>query len=203
MRTFIALLLCFSALNLWAGSGNFYAYSVHERSNIRLSGTTNINAFECVSESDIPRGQMVADLLPGSNAIFFSQAALELEVASFDCGHRVMNKDFHQALGGKSSPHIEIRLKEVRPLSSSGRQDKGRIRAEVAIVINGKVRNTDIIVDYHTLDYFSYVLSGSKELRMSDFGIEPPSPAMGLVKVNDKVTIHFDLVVETSLMTQN
>ena len=203
MRTFLALLFCFITFPSWAGSGNFYAYSVHERSAIKLSGTTNINSFECVSEEDIPRGQMVADLLPGSNAIFFSQASLELKVASFDCGHRVMSKDFHQALGGKTSPHIQIRLLEVRPLSSSQRQNNGRIRAEVAIIINGKTRNTDIIVEYQTLDYYSYKLSGSKDLHMSDFGIEPPSPAFGLVKVEDKVTIHFDLVVEANLMTQN
>jgi hypothetical protein len=203
MRTFLALLLALTAIPLWAGSGNFYAYSVHERSNVRLSGSTNINTFECISQNDIPRGLMIADLLPGSNAIFFSQAALELEVASFDCGHRAMNKDFHNSLGGMESPYIQIILLEVRPLTSSERQNQGKIRAGVAIMINGKTRNTDIVVEYNTLDFFSYKLSGSKELRMSEFGIDPPSPALGLVKVNDRVTIHFDLVVETSLITQN
>jgi hypothetical protein len=191
------------ALPLLAGSGNYYAYSVQERSNIRLTGTTNINSYECVSDSDIPRGNMLVDLLPGSNAIFFSSASLELKVTSFDCGHRAMNKDFHQALGGKESPHIEIRLLEIRPLASVERKNQGKIRAEVAIVINGKTRNTDIVVDYKTSDYFSYSLSGSKDLRMSDFGIAPPSPALGLVKVSDTVTIHFDLIVEASLLTQN
>lgn len=203
MRTLTVLAVFLMALPLIAVSGNYYAYSVNERSNIRLSGTTNINAYECVSSSDIPRGNMVADLLPGSNAIYFTSASLELKVNSFDCGHRAMNKDFHQALGGKDSPHIEIRLLEVRPLTSSERQNKGKIRAEVAIVINGQTRNTDIVVAYQTSDYFRYILSGSKELSMSDFGIDPPSPALGLVKVNDTVTIHFDLIVETSLMTQN
>jgi hypothetical protein len=203
MRHFITLLLVFLTLSGMAGSGNFYSYLVHERSKILLSGTTNVNSYECVSDSDIPRGFMMADILPGSNAIYFSDATLGLQVASFDCGHRVMNKDFHQALGGEKSPHIEIKLLEARPMASIQRQNSGKIRVEIAININGKTKNTDIIIEYKTTDHFSYTISGTKELLMSDFGIDPPSPALGLVRVRDKVTIHFDLLIETSLITQN
>ena len=203
MRHFITLLLLFLTLSGIAGSGNFYSYLVHERSKILLSGTTNVNSYECVSDSDIPRGYMMAEILPGSNAIYFSDATLGLQVVSFDCGHRVMNRDFHQALGGEKSPYIEIKLLEARPLASVQRQNSGKIRVEIAININGKTKNTDIIIEYKTADHFSYSISGTKELRMSYFGIDPPSPALGLVRVREKVTIHFDLLVETSLITQN
>ncbi len=197
------LLMLFSMTSVLAGSGSFYSYTVNERSRILLTGTTNVNAYECVSDSEIPRGNMMADILPGSNAIYFSDALLGLEVTSFDCGNRLMNKDLHQALGGSKSPVIKINLLEARPVSSTQRPNSGKIRVEIAININGKTKNTDLLVDYHSNGNLSYTISGTKELKMSDFGIDPPSPALGLVRVRDQVVIHFDLLIETNLITQN
>lgn len=197
------LLMLFSMNSVLAGSGNFYSYSVNERSRILLTGTTNVNSYECISDSEIPRGNMMADILPGSNAIYFSDALLGLEVTSFDCGNRLMNKDLHQALGGSKSPVIKINLLEARPVSSTQRPNSGKIRVEIAININGRTKNTDLLVDYHSNGNLSYTISGKKELKMSDFGIDPPSPALGLVRVRDQVVIHFDLLIETNLITQN
>lgn len=190
-------------LPVFAASGNFFSYIINEKSRVTLSGTTNINTFECVSDSAIPGGYLVADLLPGSNAIFFSDATLPLKVNSFDCGNRLMNKDLHQALGGSLSPFIKITLKEVRPVTSVKRSNAGKIRAEVTITINGKTKHTDLVVDYRTNNNYSYTITGTKQLKMSDFGITPPSPAMGLVKVRDQVDIIFDLLVETALITSH
>lgn len=203
MRASFFLLLLFKMTSVLAGSGSFYSYSVNERSRILLTGTTNVNSYECVSDSEIPRGNMMADILPGSNAIYFSDALLGLEVTSFDCGNRMMNKDLHQALGGSNSPFIKINLLEARPVSSAQRPNSGKIRVEIAININGTTKNTDLVVDYRSNDSFTYTISGTKELKMSDFGIDPPSPALGLVRVRDQVVIHFDLLIETNLITQN
>jgi len=126
-----------------------------------------------------------------------------LKVVSFDCGHRIMNRDFHQALGGEKSPYIEIKLLEARPLTSTQRTQNGKIRIEISIKINGRVKNTDLVVEYSTSDHLSYSIVGSKNLKMSDFGIDPPSPALGLVKVRDQVTINFNLQVDTAQLTQN
>ncbi|MBW6498471.1 MAG: YceI family protein [Bacteroidales bacterium] len=203
MRPYITILLLFLTLSGMAGSGSFYSYAVNERSRILLTGTTNVNSYECVSDSEIPRGNMMTDILPGSNAIYFNDAILGLEVSSFDCGNRLMNKDLHQALGGSKSPFIKINLLEARPVSSIQRPNSGKIRVEIAISINGTTKNTDLVVDYRSNDSFTYTISGTKALKMSDFGIDPPSPAMGLVRVRDQVVIHFDLLIETNLITQN
>ncbi len=203
MRVTFLLMLLFKITSALAGSGSLYSYSVHERSRILLTGTTNVNSYECVSDSEIPRGSLMADFLPGSNAIYFNDAILVLEVSSFDCGNRLMNKDLHQALGGSESPFIEINLLEARPVSSMQRPNSGKIRVEISININGTTKNTDLVVDYRNADRYNYIISGSKELKMSDFGIDPPSPALGLVRVRDQVVIHFDLLVEANLITQN
>lgn len=188
---------------IMAGSGNFFSYTIGEKSRITLKGSTNVASFECVSDSQIPRGYLVADLLPGDNAIFFTDAILGLPVASFDCGNRLMNKDMHQAMGGSNSPTISIKLNEARPLTAVKMPSSGKIRAEVIISINGKTKHTDLVVNYRTNDNLTYTITGIKQLKMSDFGIDPPSPALGIVKVRDQVEIHFDLQVETTQLSSN
>ncbi len=202
MRIVALLLMCMLPLFSTAGSGFLYAYQVHPNSWIALSGTTNVNSFTCTSAGEIPNGYIVADILPGSNAVFFSDASLNIKVSSFDCKNRIMSNDLHEAMGGRKHPIVSIRLKEIRPQQQAKSKGKGKLRAEFAITLNGVTRDADIIVDYHEHSPLNMLLGGSKDLLMSDFGIDPPSPAMGFVKVRDKVSISFHLLVETSLISQ-
>jgi hypothetical protein len=203
MRLLLAFLLGILPLLAFPSSGSMYTYQVRENSWISLSGTTNINSFTCTSLGDIPRGFILADILPGSNAVYFSDAELSLEVTSFDCQNRMMNKDLHEALGGKKSPHISIDLVEIRPHESVKRGEEGKVRASVVININGQKKHTDISVDFSQGPTLGMVIAGSKDLKMSDFGIDPPSPALGIVKVRDEVTIQFHLFIEANLITES
>lgn len=202
MRVPLAILIILIPLLVYPGSGNMYSYQVREESWVSLSGNTNINSFTCTSKGDIPHGYILADILPGSNAIYLADAQLGLRVTNFDCQNRMMNKDLHEALGGKHSPYISIDLVEVRPHESVNRNAAGRVRASVVIRINGQEKHTDIDVNFRQGPTYDMVIAGSKKLKMSDFGIDPPSPALGLVRVRDEVTIQFHLMVETNLITQ-
>ena len=183
-------------------SGLLYAYQVHNDSWIAINGTTNVNSFTCTTNGEIPRGYLTAELLPGSNAVFFSDAKLNVRVHSFECRNRMMNKDLHEAMGGNNNPNISIKLKEIRPQQQTSRSGKNKIRAEFTITLNGVSRDEDIIVDFQQQDPFAMLVTGSKNLKMSDFGITPPSPAMGLVKVNNTINIEFHLLIEASMITQ-
>ncbi len=203
MKLLPSVILFMLPLMALAGKGsNYYAYEVRDRSWVSLSGTTNVNSWRCVSQGDMPRGYMLADILPGSNAIYFSDASLGLQVSSFDCQNRLMNRDLHEAMGGDEHPFVEIRVLEVRPEQAVKPETTGRIRAQVRILMNGHAKDASILVDYRQDNPLDLLISGSKTLSMSDFGISPPSPALGLVKVHDQVTIHFHLMVGTSLISQ-
>jgi hypothetical protein len=44
------------------------------------------------------------------------------------------------------------------------------------------------------------VLDGEKRLSIKDFGLEPPSPLMGLIKVSEWIDIHLKLVCKADLL---
>lgn len=201
----LCLLICLMPFFAHAGSGNetMYSYQIGDGSWISLRGTTNINSYSCTSTGEIPRGYIMADILPGSNAIYFSDAFLDLRVPSFDCKNRLMNADLHEALGGDDNSYIKIKLLEARTKSNFKEGNQGQLITQVEIWINGKSKITDITVDYDQVTPYSFLITGSKDLKMSEFDITPPSPMLGMVKVHNQVTIHFHLIVETSLISQS
>ncbi len=199
----LGLLMCMLPLFVMAGSGSMYSYLVSDNSWISLSGTTSINSFTCTSAGEIPRGFIMADILPGSNAIYFSDANLDVPVTSFDCKNRMMNNDLHKSLGGNDNPTIKIKLLEARMMYNAQNDKNGKLYTTVEISINGQTKITDVTVGYEQVNPYSFLISGSKDMLMSEFGIDPPSPMLGMVKVHNKVNIHFHLLIETSLITQS
>ena len=132
----------------------------------------------------------------------FQDARLGLETRSFDCKNRIMNRDLFQALGGNQHPGIEINLLEAVAQGPCPVSKKGVIYSQVAITVNGVTQKEDVRIRFEQKEgAVVYRFEGSKKLQMSDFGIDPPSPVMGLVRVQDAITIEFDLVVQASYIS--
>lgn len=199
----LLVILIMVPISLTANSGSFYGYSVHPDSWVSIQGTTNVNSFECTSESQMPRGFIMADPHPRNNIIYFSDAMLELDIVSFDCQNRRMNRDMQEALGADEHPQIRIRLLEAHYLKDKKDVQNDKLKVKVAIALNGVINNTEVIIDINKADGYQFLFTGSKELNMSDFNIDPPSPAMGIIKVRDSITINFNLLVEAVMVTQN
>lgn len=198
----LTLLLWMLPFSLAASSGNFYAYSIHPDSKITIQGTTNVNNFACVSESELPQGMFLAETSAADNSIQFSDAVLKLKVESFDCLNRRMNRDMQDAMGAETHPNILIRLLEAEPVDKSLSGGSTQLLVKLSISLNGVEKNTQVVIDYNQVEPYLFSFVGSKELNMTDFNIDPPSPAMGLIKVRDNITIHFNLLVEAGLVTR-
>ncbi len=199
----LILFLFLLPFSLTASSGSFYSYSIHPDSRVVIQGTTNINQFACVSESDLPHGVFLAETSETHNAIAFSDAVLKLKVASFDCLNRRMNSDLQDAMGAPAHPEILIRLLEATPVENGASGENNQLLVKMSISLNGVVRNTQVVIEYNRVEPYLFSFVGSKELNMTDFNIDPPSPVLGLIKVHDNITIQFNLLVEAGLLTQN
>lgn len=178
-----------------------FGYSVMPESRITISGTTNISQFACLSLNEAPAGSfLLEETGPMGRSLRFHDAYLQIGVSSFDCGHRVMNRDMHRSLGGEKFPYITIKILEATNIHFNPRTSSGTARIGVAITLNGKTQKSTMLISFQKQDMGNIVVDASKEMRMSDFGVNPPTPALGLVKVNDEVTIKINLYVETGLL---
>jgi hypothetical protein len=211
MRTLITIILMFSSLAV-AGEGNIYpidlgernfiAYSVNNSSWLSLSGTTNVNTFECLSNGDNTNGFIMTDVTVEEGRIKFTDATISLNVNSFDCKNPLITRDMYKALGGGKDSKIEIRLLDAKPGEMVWYPSSGSILANVLITINGSSKKTELNISWQQTDGFEFEFEGTTDLSMSDFGIDPPSPALGLVRVDDKITVNFNYNVQTSVISR-
>jgi polyisoprenoid-binding protein YceI len=74
----------------------------------------------------------------------------------------------------------------------------GDINVSATITINGNCQTMNFPIQWVRISGTDIRFVGSQNINMTDFDIKPPSPAFGLVKVNDLITINFHLIVQTN-----
>ena len=199
----ISILVILSPL-AHASNRQVLGYTILPESRIAISGSTNVSRFACLSINESPAGSFILEeTTPHGRSLRFRDADLTLSVSSFDCGHKVMNRDMHQAMGGKQFPYINIKIIEATNIHFNSETGCGTARVSVAITLNGKTRHSVMQIHYQSRNSNRFSFEASKKMRMSDFGVIPPSPALGLVRVNDEVTISLNLQVQTGMLGAN
>lgn len=180
-----------------------HQYQIETNSQLVIAGTSNVNEFtcDCSCERDFTRSTLEFSQHPESNRIDFANARLKLTTTNLDCGHKIMNKDLYETLRAKDFPHISITLLQAEiPAQNQQRfvsLDRWMdIDAFTRITIAGQNKRVHIPVKGRRLEGDRFHFTGEISLNMTDFGLEPPSAMLGLIKVNDKITIQLDLVVQ-------
>ena len=179
------------------GEHNIISYSVSKNSWMALSGTTNVNSFECLSQSGISSGVILTYSDMGDKKINFSDAQLLMEVNSFDCKNPLITRDMYKALGGDKNSGIDIELIDASLTGRSLSSREGTFMANAIITINSHSNMVELMINWNRSEAMEYHFEGKAHLSMSDFGIIPPAPAMGLVKVNDEITVSFNYNVKS------
>lgn len=179
------------------GTNNKISYSIKEKSSLTLSGSSNINRFECTTYDNFSNGYIFIQSEDDVNYVKFTNAVLKINIKSFDCKNPILNKDFYSTLNASETPSIDVELLSAIPLTQGKilKTNSGKFKADVAISLNGTSKADQIIVYWEKVGSNLYRFTGEKKLFMSDFGIETPVAALGLIKVHDDINISFDLYV--------
>ncbi|WP_299781481.1 YceI family protein [uncultured Formosa sp.] len=159
-------------------------------SKLTIKGITNITDFSCKFNSVALKKKTPITYIKKENHTVFENAKLVLENKEFDCGKRIINNDFRDLLKTETYPKITILLKEVKHLNTT---NKNTI-ASVDFLIAGVTKSYDIPITI-THDH-SVIVDGDIKLNIRDFGLENPKKILGLIKIEDEVTVHFKLDLE-------
>lgn len=158
---------------------------IQEGSSVLVKGTSTLHDWE-MKGSKIS-GAFVLDADGELNKL--SSGNFVLESGSLTSEHNLMNKKAYEALKQKSYPKIEARLLQVEGDQHSG-------KAKMALTIAGKTKQiTDDFQVSRTADG-KMEISGVLNLKMSDFGVEPPVALMGTIKTGDEIKVEYRLVYQ-------
>lgn len=124
---------------------------------------------------------------------------LRIPVSAFRCGNRVMESDLQAALNAERHPHAEFVFRELR--GAIGHDiDAGVYHATIAgdLSLAGATRRIELQLSAQRLSRSTFRFRASLPLRMTSFGITPPSALFGAIRARDGLTVSFDLTLQVA-----
>lgn len=176
-------------------------YSIEQGSQLSIQGTTNVNSFECFSKQAFNQQAIQLAIDPVTKAVSFDRAVLHIKVRELDCDNNKMNADLCDALNYEKFPNITIKLHDAKLVNGSIASDWSEIIVNATLKITDQERRVELRAKGKIIDGGRYRFVANKALKMTDFGVEPPTALMGLIRVRDEITINFDLVTKVNVMS--
>lgn len=169
--------------------------TIAPESRLWVEGTSTVRAYTCsatkVDGTIGVQGEPGAALEEVGRAV--DAVAIEIPVAAIDCRNGTMNKHMRKALKAAENPVIRYRMtsREVTP-----RADGGLAVSMVGtLAIAGQEKEITMTADAVQDTSGHYRVTGSQELRMTDFGVKPPTLMLGTLKVRDRVVVRYDILL--------
>ncbi|MFT5142873.1 MAG: hypothetical protein ACI80V_001587 [Rhodothermales bacterium] len=182
----------------------------HPDSRFWIEGSSSVSQFVCRVDSVWGEGRLtdsgperlVGTGVQAAGPQGMAEAHLRVPVAVIDCGDRRITRDLRGSLRSDEFPEIRF---ELDPISTSKRSESGALpdRGDVAgvpieaagsLTIAGHTESVTITGTLQVLSGGLLRLRGSKDLLLTDFGIDPPTKLFGLIKVHNEIDVHFDLI---------
>ena len=154
-------------------------------SDLVIAGSTNVNTFECVFDISLISHRTQVKFSNEGRFLFFKDLVLPLKTRGFDCGNKRMNSDFQDLLLCDEYPEIRIRINKAEFFH--GDYTKAFITVELA----GHKKDYELPV-LVSKEHFQ----GKFQMNIRDFGLEPPKKALGLIEVDEKIEVRFNLALD-------
>lgn len=125
-----------------------------------------------------------------------SSARVRVPVAGFDCGNPDMERDMHRSLGKREHPFIRYEFQRLKGLRLADRSEN-EAGGEVVLQTYGQLSLAGVTRDV-AMDVLARVGPDGKvraqatlDVKMTHFGVDPPSAFFGLLRAYDPVSISF------------
>ncbi len=121
-----------------------------------------------------------------------------VEVESMDGGRgAVMNKKINKAFNSEEHPLIEFTLKTPVKIGDVATDGSMEMTATGSLKMAGVTKDIEVEVKGIPKEG-GLLLTGSEDMKMSDFDIEQPSAMFGQIVCDDEVTVIFELFYKTA-----
>lgn len=188
-----ALLLVVPALTAWRAG--MTPMRMDSASRIWVKGTSSVRGFECqageFSAQVASVGEdAVAAVLAGEQGVTGVEVSIAAE--KLDCRNGTMNGHMLKVIKATQHPTITFKL---------GTYDLQKADGKVTLVLRGTLAlggvEKDITVNATATPGPDNTLQvvGAHDLSMKDYGLKPPSLMLGTMKVHDKLSVNFDLIL--------
>jgi polyisoprenoid-binding protein YceI len=156
---------------------------------VAVSGTSSLHDWTV--RATTAKGSLVlpAGFLAGT-ANGAPSGSFSLAVKDLQSEHDRMNRLMWEALGAAAHPRIDFELRQATVQSGAG-------TAEVTVAVDGVLTvngvSKPVRVPFRVRrDGERLIAKGELPVRMTDFGVKPPTAMMGTIKTGDPVRIELE-----------
>ncbi len=160
---------------------------VPESSSMKISGTSTLHDWEMKVENF--KCDISAEI--ANPSITIDRANFTGISTSVVSHNSIMDNKAQDALKADKYPEIKFRLMNQVKLPSKGNTFNGTATGE--LLIAGKSRTINLPFTGKLLADNSIEIIGSKQIDMTEFGIQPPTAMFGTLKTGNDVTISFTI----------
>lgn len=155
-----------------------------KNSSMVIKGTSTIHDWEMQVEDiksafSIQSDNIFQDKLIAGNLL--------VDVESIKSEHSLMNKKTYEALKQESFPQIKAKV-----VTAEQSQNSGKVQVELTIA--GKTKAVVETIQLKDLGNGKVEVKGALDVKMSDYGIDPPVALMGSIKTGNEVKVEFNLI---------
>ncbi|HEU0077534.1 MAG TPA: YceI family protein [Longimicrobiaceae bacterium] len=161
-----------------------------------MQGTSSVRSYTCRAA----RVDGTVATQPGATSVDITQlekavrsAEVSVAVAGLECGNATMNTHTRKALKGDANPRITYRITSYDVTPAGEAEGTVKLNGTLAIAGTEKAVSIDATA---TTELGRLRVRGSRQIRMTEFGVQPPSLMMGTMKVHDPVTVRFDVLLK-------
>ena len=160
--------------------------------SLEIDGTSNIHDWTSVAETVTINGTY--SQTEGKMTIPTLRVKIPVESIKSSKG-RIMDNKTYDALQSEQHPAITFTLKELSEINAAS------VKAVGTLTIAGKAKTISLTADRQLDGKGVLTFSGKKALKMTDFGIDPPTALLGTLKTGDDVTISYRLRFQVDATT--
>jgi hypothetical protein len=170
------------------------AWHVKNESRLAISGASNVNDFRCEVDRYYNADDLHLYSSPGSDYLF-SQNRIVIDLMAFDCGRKLVTRDFRESLNAEREPEMIINFLSINKLPADS-ADHQELQGALRVTIAGVTRDVHVKFLASNNGNGKTWLKGSHDLKFSDFGLIPPTKMLGLINVKNELEVSFDLILE-------
>lgn len=164
---------------------------VAPESKLWIEGTSNLHGWSCKAE----RLEANIDLDPSvAPAKGLKKVDVKVPVKALKCGHGAMDNNLYKALNADATPDIAYIMASFEAVAGDTK-DTFTLKTVGTLTVAGKEKKLTMDVTANRMPDGTLKAVGMVPIKMTDYGIKPPTAIFGRLKTGDEVKVNFELSV--------
>jgi polyisoprenoid-binding protein YceI len=160
------------------------------KSSITVKGTSSLHDWKMDSE----KFNCAVTIKDSDEKLIISDVSFSCNPTSLKSESSMMDKKAWDALDAKDFTLIKFESKQQFDLKATTKRTEGKLEGD--LLLKGTKKSVSIPYAGEIDQNGNFIVKGDVDLKMSDFGITPPTAIMGTLKTGDNVTISFLVVFD-------